>query len=109
MMTDGECLQDQGNGLLCGHKKTAYFRVCDQQWPTATQLLLENGHHAATRTKNIAETNRDTAHALLWARGQHEFANSLARPHNARRIDGLVGGNENEPAASGFFRDIYQI
>ena len=69
----------------------------DRDRAATTDLLLENGNDAASRAENIAKTSNDEAGGgFLGHRVDVTLSQMLTHPHDAGRIDGLVGGNQHK-------------
>ena len=63
----------------------------------ATDLLLERGHNAAVACQHVPEAHDHELRRRLVRHGLHEpFCEQLGAPHDAGRVDRLVGRNRDE-------------
>ena len=82
----GGCLQHKLAGFRDGHKVAFHVGMGHGDRPTAIDLFLESGDHAASRTQDITETNRDEAGLAALRKGLNiNLCHSLGRSHDRGR------------------------
>ncbi len=91
-------LKHKSGRLWDGHQESPHLRVRDRDRAPFVDLLFEDRNDAAAAAQNVAEADAaESRRGVLF----REPANDLlrrpfGRPHDARRIDRLVRGDEDE-------------
>ncbi len=87
----------QLRGFGNGHEKTRHVGIGDGDRAAAANLVLKDRHHAAVGAQHVAEADDGEAGRGDLRHGVDEPLGDLLRhAHHARRIDRLVGRNEDE-------------
>ena len=90
-------LQHQLRGLRDGHEETGHAGIGDGDRSAAADLVLEDRHHAAVGPQHVAEPHHGEAGRRDLRHGVDEaLGNLLRHAHDARGMDRLVGGDEDE-------------
>ena len=91
-------LEYEVDGLLHGHEVALHIRIRHRHRSAMGDLFLKQRDHGAGGPQHVAEPNDAEAGrgACEFERLAIKFGCPLCRPHDARRIDGLVRRDEQE-------------
>ena len=88
--------ENERDRLGHAHEVARHARVCDGYGAAFGHLLLEERNHAPRGPYHVAEPD-GPEHAVALGSAHGELAEALRSPHHARRVHGLVSGDEHEP------------
>ena len=90
-------------------KKRRHAGIGDGDRPAAANLLLEDGHHGAFRSEDVAEADGSESRRGDLGEGVDvSLGQVLGGAHDARGVDRLVGGDEDEIADAEFRGQVGQ-
>ena len=96
-LAHGRRLQHQLRGLGNRHEEAGHAGIGDGDRSAAADLVLEDRHDAAVGTQHVAEAHDGEARRRVLRHGVDAALGDLLRhAHDARRMDRLVGGDEDE-------------
>ena len=105
--------EDELHRLRNGHEIPGHVRVGDGDRSAPLDLFLEERHDATTATEDVSKPHSAKNGLAAGRIGRHglqvALGDALGGPHDTRRIDGLVGGNQHEGRGPMGNSDLDQI
>src|ERR1700692_350782 len=99
-------LDHELRGLRNGHEVADHVGMSHGYRATGLDLFIEQRHHRTGRRQNVAEPHHAKARlaAAPLQTLQHDFRESLGRPHDIRGVHGFVGRYQDERFNFGLMR-----
>src|SRR5579883_239880 len=91
-------LQNQLHCFSNGHEVAAHVGVGNGDWPAGRNLLLKERNNASVAAQNIPKADRNELGSALAGRHgrDDQLRNTFRNAHDARGIDGFIGGDHQE-------------